>query len=111
MQGYWTRNPVRLYHLYRTCGVPPREPALASSLHILRYPGVMAQDPESLQGPPEDDAVDTSHGLDLATIYSSQGVDSEVEADIIRGIMESNGIPAIVVRAMGYPALGFEVRV
>ena len=71
----------------------------------------MAQDPESLQGPPEDDAVDTSHGLDLATIYSSQGVDSEVEADIIRGIMESNGIPAIVVRAMGYPALGFEVRV
>ena len=47
----------------------------------------------------------------MATLYRSQGVDAEMEADVIRGLLDSNGIPSIMVRAMGYPPLGFEVQV
>ncbi|HTS27841.1 MAG TPA: hypothetical protein VMH81_18330 [Bryobacteraceae bacterium] len=71
----------------------------------------MAQDPENQEGTRDEGSVDPSHELDLVTLYSSQGVDAEMEADVIRGIMDSNEIPSLVVRAMGYPPLGFEVRV
>jgi hypothetical protein len=74
----------------------------------------MAQDPEEQEPQNESqdqNSVDLSHDFDVATLYSSQGVDAEMEADMIRGVLESNGIPSIVVRAMGYPALGFEVKV
>jgi hypothetical protein len=75
-----------------------------SPLHILRYPELMAQDPE-------DEAVDTSTDLDMVTLYASPTVGSEIEADIIRGILDSNGIPTIMSRAIGYPSLGFKVQV
>ncbi len=76
----------------------------------------MAQDPERDEEHPEDEQpeagqVDTSHELDMVPIYSSQTIDSEVEADVLRGILESNGLPCIVVSAAQYPVLGFEVRV
>ncbi|HLK69901.1 MAG TPA: DUF2007 domain-containing protein [Bryobacteraceae bacterium] len=71
----------------------------------------MAQDPENQEEPQDESSVDTSHELDMATLYSSQGVDAEMEADVIHGILESNGIPSFVVRATGVPVLGFEVQV
>lgn len=70
----------------------------------------MAQDPEEQQGP-DAGFMDTSHELDMVPLYRSSSVDAGVEADIIRGILDSNGIPALMSRAMGYPSLGFEVRV
>ena len=36
---------------------------------------------------------------------------AEVEADMIKGVLVSQGIPAMVVGANQYPALGYEVRV
>jgi len=54
--------------------------------------------------------VDLSHDLDMITFYSSSTVDAEMEADVIRGVLESGGIPSILVRTP-YPALGYELQV
>jgi hypothetical protein len=70
----------------------------------------MAQDPEEEQGP-DGGSVDTSSEFDIVTLYRSSAVDAGVEADIIRGILDSNGIPSLMSRAMGIPSLGFEVQV
>ena len=58
-----------------------------------------------------EEPVDPSHDLDMVSLFSSQNFDAEMEADMIRGILEANGIPYIVVRAAGIPSLGFEVQV
>jgi hypothetical protein len=71
----------------------------------------MAQDPEDNHEEGEQGGLDLSHELDMVSLYRSTTVDAEIEAGVIRGILESNGIPALVVRAMGYPSLGFEVQV
>ena len=63
----------------------------------------MAQDPE-----PEEELIDPSHDLDMVSLITTQ---SEVEADVIRGILDANSVPAILSRVTGYPSLGFEVRV
>ena len=74
----------------------------------------MAQDPDGLED--DDDcqleaAVNPSHTLDMVALYRSSAVDSGMEADIIRGILDASGIPSILSRAVGYPSLGFEVKV
>jgi|SRR5689334_8329259 hypothetical protein len=66
----------------------------------------MAQDPESDEG-----QVDPSHDLDMVPLFTSQSVDAEMEADVIRGILESNGIPSVLQRAAQYPSLGYELQV
>jgi len=66
----------------------------------------MAQDPE--QG---EDLIDPSHEFDMVSLYSSQAVDAEMEADVIHGVLESNGVPSMVVRVTGLSPLGFEVQV
>ena len=70
----------------------------------------MAQDPEEEQHLVEG-SLNPSHELDMVALYRSSTVDSEFEADIIRGILDSHGIPSLKTRAMGYPSLGFEVQV
>src|SRR5882724_1256481 len=71
----------------------------------------MAQDPENDEEQQEESSIDPSHDLDMVTLYSSQGVDAEMEADVIHGVLESNGIPSLVIRAAGTPVFGFEVNV
>jgi hypothetical protein len=71
----------------------------------------MAQDPELPSEPQETSDVDPSHDLDMVTIYDSTTVDAEMEADIIHGVLQANGIPSILVRASQYPPLGFEIKV
>ena len=66
----------------------------------------MAQDPE-----PEEGQVNPSHDLDMVTLFTSQTVDAEMEADVIRGILESNGIPSVLQRGSQIPPFGFELRV
>jgi hypothetical protein len=70
----------------------------------------MAQDPEDEYGPDEI-FVDTSADLDMVALYRSATAGSEIEADIIRGILDSHGIPTLLSRATGYPSLGFVVHV
>ena len=55
--------------------------------------------------------MDVSHDMDMATLYVSSAVDAEMEADMIRGIMETNGIPSIVMRGAEFPSFGYGVQV
>ena len=77
----------------------------------------MAQDPEREEEQPEEqpggDVLLTSHALDMVTIWTSEAgtVTAEIESDMIRGVLESNDIPVMVVGASQYPNLGFEVKV
>ena len=67
----------------------------------------MAQDPEDR----DQDQPLNSRALDLVTLYDSLAVDAEIEADVIRGLLDSNGIPSLVRSPGPYPPLGFQVLV
>ena len=68
----------------------------------------MAQDPEESGGGEE---LDTSHELDMVTIYESNAIDAEAEAEVIRGVLESNGIPANIVSGGPVIPVGFQIQV
>jgi hypothetical protein len=71
----------------------------------------MAQDPE--RDDEQQDAegvVDTSHDLDMAPLYFSQTIEEESEADVIRGVLESNGIPC-VLSLSPIPSLGYQILI
>ncbi len=70
----------------------------------------MAQDPEHDDELQDEGLIDPSHELDMVPVYDSQTIDSDVEAEVIRGILEANGIPSILTRTP-YPPLGFGVQV
>jgi|ERR1051326_6868913 hypothetical protein len=69
----------------------------------------MAQDPEELT--PGSEPLDTSHDLDFVAIYESNAVDAEAEADVIRGLLDANGIPATIVTGSPLPPAGVIVQV
>jgi hypothetical protein len=52
-----------------------------------------------------------SHNLDFVTLFSSPANGAESEAILIQSILESNGIPCVMISGSQYPSLGFEVRV
>jgi hypothetical protein len=66
----------------------------------------MAQDPED-----DECCVDVSAEFDMVSLYRSETPGSGIEADIIRSVLDSHGIPTLLSRAAGYPLLGFEVQV
>jgi hypothetical protein len=70
----------------------------------------MAQDPERDDEQLNEGEVDTSHDLDMVPLYFSQTIEADVEAEVIRGILETNGIPASV-SSSPVPSLGFEILV
>jgi hypothetical protein len=57
------------------------------------------------------DELDLSDGLDLVTIFESSEVDSQMEAQVIRGALEAGGVPAFIVGDTALPSLPFMVRV
>jgi len=61
------------------------------------------------QDPAQDEVLNT-HALDMITLPGGS-VSSEMEADMIRGVLNSNDIPSIVVASEQFPNLGFEVKV
>jgi Putative prokaryotic signal transducing protein len=72
----------------------------------------MAQDPEDPDELERDqDQILTTHALDMVTLSNSGTIRAEMEADMIRGLLESNGIPVLVAGAAQYLGLGFEVKV
>ena len=72
----------------------------------------MAQDPEDPDELERDqDQILTTHALDMVALSNSGTIRAEMEADMIRGLLETNGIPALVVGAAEFPAMGFEVKV
>jgi hypothetical protein len=70
----------------------------------------MAQDPERDEDEQDPEQILTSHALDMVPLYDSSTVDAEMEADVIRGVLDSNGIPSLVKRAGPFP-LYFQVLV
>ena len=46
----------------------------------------MAQDPERDDELQDEGLIDPSHDLDMVSVYDSQTIDSDVEAEVIRGI-------------------------
>src|ERR1039457_1502967 len=84
---------------------------VGACMDILRYPGGMAQDPGHEEDSAGEDQLDSSSELDMVTLYDAPIVDAEMEADMIQGVLESNGIPSILVRNSILPSLGFEVKV
>jgi hypothetical protein len=71
----------------------------------------MAQDPDREEDERNQDVVLTSHALDMVPLFDSATVDAEMEADVIRGVLDSNGIPSLVMRPGPYPSFGFQVLV
>jgi hypothetical protein len=71
----------------------------------------MAQDPERDDEERDQDQLLTSHALDMVALWDSSNIDAEVEADMIRGVLDSNGIPTLLIGASQYPNLGFQVMV
>lgn len=69
----------------------------------------MAQDPEE-EGLGRE-PLDISHDLDMITLYESSAVDADAEAEVIRGLLESNGIPATIVTGGPVPPVGWIVQV
>ena len=71
----------------------------------------MAQDPERNDEERDRDQLLTSHALDMVALWNSSAVDAEVEADMIRGVLDSNGIPTLRMGGSEFPNLGFQVLV
>jgi hypothetical protein len=71
------------------------------------------QDPESEfddEQPEAEGEVDLSSDLDMVPLFESQTIDAEMESDIIRSILETNGIQC-VVQGSPFTSLGYQVRV
>src|SRR5437762_14067197 len=88
-----------------------RKRRFARFTNILRYPEAMTQDPNREDGLRNQESVLSSHALDMVTLYRSSTVDGEMEADMIHGILESNGIPSILDSTPFAGVLGVEVKV
>jgi hypothetical protein len=54
---------------------------------------------------------DDSHGMDLVTIFEGVGTTAEVEALSIRSLLDSAGIPSVLVGTPQIPNLPFLVKV
>jgi hypothetical protein len=57
------------------------------------------------------DELDLSGDLDLVTIFESSEVNSQMEAQLIRGALEAGGVTAFIVGDATLPNLPFMVRV
>lgn len=55
--------------------------------------------------------LDSSHDLDMVTLFSSLNHDAELEANAIHSVLEANGVPSIVVGTPQIPAFEFQVQV
>ena len=55
--------------------------------------------------------VDASSDLDLVTVFRSAGNTSEMEAQQVKSLLESNGLEAVLVADARWPNLPDEVRV
>lgn len=53
---------------------------------------------------------DESHDLDLVTVFRSAGTNTEAEALTVKGLLDSAGIPAVIVADARWPNLPEHVR-
>ena len=106
--------------LLRAEGLSPvvlddRAPGVPEGTYEVRVPAGEASRAEKIIADrplAEEEEVDASEDLDLVPIYHSEGsATAEFEALEVKGLLEANDIPAIIVGDSVLPNLGFEVRV
>jgi Putative prokaryotic signal transducing protein len=67
----------------------------------------MTDEPEETQSP----AADSSHSMDLETVFNSLHYDAKMEAMAIHGILQSSGITPVLVGTSTLPVFEFQVQV
>jgi len=50
-----------------------------------------------------------SHARDMVPIYESTASEAEMQAGVIRGVLDSNGIPSVLIRPGPIPPVGFHL--
>jgi hypothetical protein len=70
----------------------------------------MVQDPDRNANERDQDVLLNTHALDMVTLPGGR-VSTESEADMIRGVLDANEIPSLLIRAAQYPVLGFAIQV
>ncbi|MCZ2079966.1 MAG: hypothetical protein LC130_33790 [Bryobacterales bacterium] len=89
-------------------------PGVFSGTYEVRVPPERAAEAEKLieaRIATGEQPVDTSHELDLETIFSAEGTTAEMEALGVKSILEANMIPTVLIGNSTLPVLRFEVRV
>lgn len=89
-------------------------PGVVSGTYEVRVPVAEAARAESILQADEAEAQtapDFSHNMDLVTIYHGEGMTSEIEATGVKSVLDSLGIPAMIVGDSVLPNFPFEVRV
>lgn len=112
------KTPAK-YSLLKEAGIPAvlcddSAAGVPSGAYEVRVSAADAGRAESLMNAAETQVAesgDPSHALDLVTVFVSDAHNAEMEALAVRGVLEANGIPSMVVGATPYPNLPFEVRV
>ncbi len=80
----------------------------------VRVPAERQADAEQLmqiQNDVNPGAVDLSHELDMVPVFVSAELNAEMIAAEVRGILEAQGIPAVIVSGSVFPSLPCAVRV
>jgi hypothetical protein len=99
---------------YNPVIVADNTPGVIEGSYEVRVPAAEAAAAESfINSRSEEDleSGDESHRLDLETIQATDGALSEMEAQSIQSLLDSNGIHAVIIGTTTLPNLGFEIRV
>jgi len=72
----------------------------------------MNEQPEEVeQDTPQDVEADTSHAMDLVSVFEAMGADAEMEAMAVKGVLDAAGIDVVMVGSSSLPNLTFSVQV
>lgn len=90
-----------------------KNPGVVEGTYEVRVPAPEASMAESLLQAEDEDTLppDLSHGMDLVTVYSGEGMTAEIEATGVKSVLDSVGIPAVIVGDSVLPNFPFAVRV
>lgn len=70
----------------------------------------MTQDPDRYENQRHPDVLRNTHALDMVPLPSG-AVSTPSEANMIRGVLDANGIPSLLVAGAEFPNFGFQVKV
>jgi hypothetical protein len=90
------------------------QPGVPDGAFEVRVPLSQAKRAEELVEQVDQDdpgRVDPSHELDMVTVAETSGTTGEMESFAIQGILDANGISAVIVGATTLPNLSFQVQV
>src|SRR5690242_16776869 len=70
----------------------------------------MAQDPDRYESERHPDVLRNTHAMDMVDLPSG-AVSTPSEANMIRGALDANGIPSLLMAGAEFPNFGFQIRV